>query len=75
MSIDEVKRIPTILNDPVLITKSRNIGRRGNKNTRLIVFGSVNAKNGQPVMVVLDMRPVENGFAVNDMQKVCHKIL
>lgn len=70
IGLTEIKRIPEVLDDPILIIKSRNARRGGRQNTRLVLFGSVRARNGQPVLVVLDLRPVENGLAINDMQKV-----
>lgn len=69
MSLEEIKRIPEILDDPVLVLKSRNRKGRGT-NTRMVIFGSVQAQNGQPVLTVLDLRPMENGLVVDDMQKV-----
>ena len=69
MSIAQIKRIPEILDDPVLILKSRGAGTKS-KNTRMVLFGTVRAENGQPVLSVLDLRPTENGLAVEDMQKV-----
>lgn len=70
MTLDEIKKVPQILEDPVLVLKSRNVGRGKQANTRMVVFGNVKAKNGKPVFAVLDLRPVENGFAVEGMQKV-----
>ncbi len=70
LTLDEIKRIPQILDDPVLILKSRNVGRTGKMNSRMVIFGAVRAKNGQPVMSILDLRPVENNFVIADMQKV-----
>ena len=70
MSLDEIKKIPEMLDDPVLILKSRNIGRGRSQNTRVIVFGSVTAKNGMPVLAVMDMRPMERNLVIDDMQKV-----
>lgn len=70
MTLAEIKRIPEILDDPVLVLKSRNVGRGGQQNTRLVLFGTVRAENGQPVLAVLDLRPVESGLAIDDMQKV-----
>ena len=70
MTMEEIRRIPEILDDPVLVLKSRNVGRGGQQNTRLVLFGTVRAENGQPVLAVLDLRPVENGMAIDDMQKV-----
>ena len=69
MTLPEIKRIPEILDDPVLVLKSLGAGAR-TENTRLVLFGTVRAENGQPVLAVLDLRPVENGLAIDDMQKV-----
>lgn len=69
MTLEEIQRIPEILEDPVLILKSRNIsGQR--QNTRMVLFGSVKARNGKPVLAVLDLRPVEKNLVIQDMQKV-----
>ena len=70
MSIQEIQRIPEILEDPVLVLKSRNAGRGGQQNTRMVVFGTVRAQNGKPVMAVLDLQPRESGLVIDDMQKV-----
>lgn len=67
ITLREVERIPEILEDPVLILKSK--ARRGD-NSRLVLFGSVKAQNGQPMMAVLDLRATEDGFLLDDMQKV-----
>ena len=67
ITLREVERIPEILEDPVLILKSKT--GRGN-NSRLVLFGSVKAQNGQPMMAVLDLRATEGGFLLDDMQKV-----
>ena len=70
ITLSEIQQIPKILSDPILILKSRNAGRGKPQNTRMVMFGSVKAQNGQPVMAIFDLRPVENHFVVNDMQKV-----
>lgn len=70
MTIREIQRIPEILEDPVLILKSRNAGRGERSNTRLVMFGSIKAQDGRPVLCVLDLRPSEQGFILNDMQRV-----
>ena len=69
MTLTEIKRVPEILDDPVLVLKSLGAGAR-TENTRMILFGTVRTENGQPVLAVLDLRPVENGLAIDDMQKV-----
>ena len=70
MTLREIRRIPEILEDPVLILKSKNVGRGSRQNTRLVIFGSLKVQNGSPVLAVLDLRPREHGFVLNDMQKV-----
>lgn len=69
MTLEEIKRIPEVLDDPVLVMKSQGAGAR-TENTRLVLFGTLRAKNGQPVLAVLDLRPIENMLTIDDMQKV-----
>ena len=70
MSIEEIKRIPEILENPVLILKSQNVKRNENNNTRLVIYGTVKAQDGKPILSVLDLRPIEKNLVVDDMQKV-----
>ena len=70
MTLREIERIPELLDDPVLILKSRNVGRGNQQNSRLVIFGALKAQNGKPVLSVLDLRPNEGGFILTDMQKV-----
>lgn len=69
MTLEEIKRIPEILDDPVMVLTSQNKGRT-KQNTRLVMFGSVKAQDGRPILCVLDLMPVEKGIAINDMQKL-----
>lgn len=69
MTIREIQRIPEILDDPVLVLKSRN-SSNVRENSRLVIFGTVKASDGRPVMCVMDIRPTENGLLIDDMQKV-----
>ena len=69
MTLNEIKRIPEILDDPILVLSSQNKGRVGSQNTRLVLFGSVKAQDGRPVLCVLDLQPVENRIVIQDMQK------
>ena len=68
MTIREIQKIPELLDDPILILKSKGSGKGG--NSRLVLFGSINTQDGQPVLAVLDLLPRENGFVLDDMQKV-----
>lgn len=70
MTLREIRRIPEILEDPVLILKSRNAGRGARGNSRVVLFGTLKAQDGRPILCVLDLRPKERGFLLNDMQKV-----
>ena len=70
MTIREIQRIPEILEDPVLILKSRKRANSQYGNSRLVMFGTVKAQDGRNVMCVLDLRPTENGLLLDDMQKV-----
>lgn len=69
MSLREIQRIPEMLEDPVLVLKSKGTGKGGN-NSRMVLYSSIKAQNGQPILAVLDLRPQENGFLLDDMQKV-----
>lgn len=68
MTIREIQKIPELLDDPILILKSKGSGKGG--NSRLVLFGSINTQGGKTVLAVLDLRPRENGFVLDDMQKV-----
>lgn len=70
ITLNEIKKIPQILENPVLILKSKNVGRGSKDNTRLVIFGSVKATNRQPVLSILDLRPIENKVVIDDMQKL-----
>ena len=69
MTIEEIGKIPELLEDPVLILKSKGRGT-SKANSRVVLYGTMKAQNGEPVMAVLDLRPSENGFVLDDMQKV-----
>ena len=69
MTIEEIRKIPELLEDPVLILKSKGRGT-SKANSRIVLYGTMKAQNGEPVMAVLDLRPSENGFVLDDMQKV-----
>ncbi len=70
MTLAEIKKIPQILENPALILKSRNVDRNDKQNTRLVIFGTIKAKNGLPILTVLDLRPSENHLIIEDLQKV-----
>ncbi len=51
MSIDIIKQIPKILNDPIIVTKSNT------NNERIVVLGDVYDNNGKLVIVALELNP------------------
>ena len=69
-SIDEIKKIPQILENPVLILKSKNVGRNSKQNSRMVIYGTIKASNGNPMLAVLDLKPVEKNLLIEDMQKI-----
>ena len=69
MTIEEIGKIPELLEDPVLILKSKGHGA-SKANSRVVLYGTMKAQKGEPVMAVLDLHPSENGFVLDDMQKV-----
>ena len=70
MTIDEIKMIGQIVENPAIVLKSKNIKRKGRPNTRPVMFGNIKAQNGKPVLAVLDLKPVEKNLVINDMQKI-----
>ena len=70
MSMKEIKNLPEILENPVLVLASRNVNRGNKSNTRLTIFGMVKAQNGLPILVAFDLHPMENKLYLSDMQKV-----
>lgn len=70
MTFDEIKRIPKILEDPAIVLKSKNIRRAGRKNTRIVMSNMLKAKNGKQIMIVLNIRPInDKGMLFDDLQK------
>ncbi len=68
MSLDIIKKVPEIIDNPALVLSSHS--RSQENNTRLLMFGMVKDINGKPVMVVLDLQPMEKGLLISDMQKL-----
>lgn len=70
MGLEEIKKIPQILENPILILSSKGKGKN-RTNSRIVIFGNVKASNRQHVLAILDMRPIEkNNLMIEDMQKV-----
>ena len=67
ITLKQIKKIPQVLENPLLILKSK---RKVSNNSRILLFGTLKGENRKPVMSVLDLRPKEKGFVLDDMQKV-----
>ena len=64
MTDDVIKQVPHILEDPILVMKSKTV------EGRLTIFGEVYDKNGNPVLAVLELNPTDlNGNSL-DLIKV-----
>ena len=59
-----IKQIPNILENPTIILKSQSV------NGRLVVFGDIVAADGKPVLVAMELNPVENNANVDKIYKV-----
>ncbi|WP_143482863.1 hypothetical protein [Pseudoflavonifractor sp. An85] len=70
ITLPEIKSIPQLIDDPVFILKSAGRERGNRPNTRMVLYGSVLARNRKPMLAVLDLQPVEGKLVINDMQKV-----
>lgn len=70
MTINEIKSLPEVLENPILVLASANNTAKQKNNTRMALFGNLKAKDGRPVMCVLDLVPIEGKVAIDDMQKV-----
>ena len=70
MTLAEIKKIPQILRNPTVILKSGNDVGTTDANTRILIFGTVKATNRQPVMTVLDLRPMQKKLVIEGMQKI-----
>ncbi|MBP3577710.1 MAG: hypothetical protein J6K15_06335 [Lachnospiraceae bacterium] len=69
ITIEEIKKIPRILEKPIMILASKNRNRK-KANSRMLLLGSVKGTNGLPVTSILDLKPIENRIRIDDMQKV-----
>lgn len=67
ITLKEIKQIPQILDDPAVVLKSKY---RGEDNSRLIFIGDVKAKNGLPVMVILDVNSAEENGILGSIERV-----
>lgn len=75
MTMDMVRQIPAMLEDPALVLESQGCSRRNadTKNSRVVVVGTVTDANGSPVLCVLDLQPQsaqDRRLGLQDFNKV-----
>ena len=60
MSIENIKQVPEIVENPILILKSKSV------EGRLVLFGEAYDQNNKPILVALELNPTSRkGDAVN----------
>ena len=57
IDINVIKQVPEILENPTLVMKSRTVA------DSIVIFGNVNATNGERVMAALELTPIPAGGA------------
>lgn len=75
MTMDMVRQIPAMLEDPALVLESqgRSMRRTTEQNSRIVVVGTVTDANGAPVLCVLDLQPQsaqDRRLGLQDFNKV-----
>lgn len=75
MTLDMVKQIPAMLENPVLVLESQGQSMRPGtrKNSRIVVVGNVTDANGAPVLCVMDLAPgtgTDRKLGLQDFNKV-----
>lgn len=64
MSIDIVKKVPEILEDPIIVLKSMQ------SDSRIAIFGEVVDKSGAPVTTILELQPTNRGGELLNMNVI-----
>ena len=75
MTMDMVRQIPAMLEDPALVLESQGRSMLSNtqQNSRIVVVGTVTDANGSPVLCVLDLQPQsaqDRRLGLQDFNKV-----
>ena len=71
MSDAIMKQIPEMMENPIIVMKSSQLGNKNNHQaSRVVMYGSVNDENGVPVIAVLELRERQKGGQILDIQLV-----
>lgn len=60
MTDEVIKNIPKVLENPVAIMKSKT------KSNRITMFGSVTDTSGRPVLTILELSPIRDGYRLDE---------
>lgn len=71
IDIETIKSVPYLLENPVLIMKTKN-PRYSQGNNRISLYGDLYNKDGVPVTTILELQPIDprSGFEVNAIKIV-----
>lgn len=61
MTLDVVKQVPNVIENPILVLKSRTV------DGRITAFGEVYDTKGIPVLAALDLQPESGGCEIEDV--------
>jgi len=64
MTMDLIKQVPNILENPVVILKSKAV------SSRIVIFGDVRSEDGNPVTAILELQPTNKGGVLLDMNLI-----
>ena len=68
MTDEIIKQIPNILEKPIIILNSKS--KSNISNNRIVVFGDILDNKNKPVLVALELNPVENNKLIDKVYKV-----
>lgn len=64
ITIDIIKQVPHVLEDPALVLESKQ------KKSRIVIFGDVFDANGKPVTAILELEPKDRGGEILNIQMI-----
>ena len=64
MTRETIKQVPQILENPIVVLKSKNM------STRIVVFGEIRDGNNAPVTAVLELQPTNRGGQVLNLNLI-----
>ena len=68
MTDNIIKSLPLILEYPVLVLNSQSQNKKAQK--RKVIFGEVKDSTGNPVLIALELNPIENKNSLSKIYKI-----